>query len=486
MTKRKTHEDFVKELHNLNPYIEVIDKYVTTHTKIMVKCLKCGKQWEARPALLTRKNKPVGCPHCNQIHSISHEDFVEKVSCLYPDLEILSQYISGDQDVTCRCKINDTVWKVKGRYLWHGNSSVKCPGCPLAYCNDKNTKKRRNLSTSFNEQYLYHALAQILGYNQVLNRDRKYIGMELDIIIPKYKLAIEIGSWYWHENKIDVDIQKEEACRQQGIHLLTYYEQYPHVHTPEGLRNVQCFQYSLHSEQNHRTLRMITEHVLELIGTGHSVISWNDFELFISRYYLNMMENRFSDFLQQHQNIQALSNYQGEEQSITICCQDCKHTWETTPRKLVSSKYQCPKCAKKKAAQVNSERRNQKALLSFKQWIEKHQPTLSFEDNEFVNNATALKLSCNVCNMEWIEKPIVTKHNKGCPFCSQRVKPVHCIETDEYFISISEAQRKYHASTIQKCCENSNSTSGGFHWEYVLLDELKQHFPEPATCHKKR
>lgn len=61
MSKKKTHEEFVKELKNINPNIEVIGKYIGSRENIKVKCLKCTGKWEPMASsLLTDR----GCPYC--------------------------------------------------------------------------------------------------------------------------------------------------------------------------------------------------------------------------------------------------------------------------------------------------------------------------------------------------------------------------------------------------------------------------------------
>ena len=54
---------------------------------------------------------------------------------------------------------------------------------------------------------MYHAFSHMLGSDAVLSRDRS-LGIELDIYIPKLKLAIEPGSWFWHEAKLGADGDK--------------------------------------------------------------------------------------------------------------------------------------------------------------------------------------------------------------------------------------------------------------------------------------
>lgn len=59
----KPHEQFVKELQEINPDIEVIGIYAGTHRKVKCRCKVDGTVWDAYPANLL--NRSAGCPTCN-------------------------------------------------------------------------------------------------------------------------------------------------------------------------------------------------------------------------------------------------------------------------------------------------------------------------------------------------------------------------------------------------------------------------------------
>lgn len=59
----KSHEQFVIELQNINPDIEVIGIYTGTHKKIKCRCKSDGTVWYGYPANLLSKS--AGCPTCN-------------------------------------------------------------------------------------------------------------------------------------------------------------------------------------------------------------------------------------------------------------------------------------------------------------------------------------------------------------------------------------------------------------------------------------
>lgn len=61
--KRRTHEEYVLELNEINPDIEVIDTFINTVTKIKHRCKIDGYEWMARPHDILHGR---GCPVCGK------------------------------------------------------------------------------------------------------------------------------------------------------------------------------------------------------------------------------------------------------------------------------------------------------------------------------------------------------------------------------------------------------------------------------------
>ena len=62
MPPKKTHTQYLKELAVKIPYIEPIEKYINSTTKILHHCKKCNHKWEIRPNDLLKRMK---CPVCD-------------------------------------------------------------------------------------------------------------------------------------------------------------------------------------------------------------------------------------------------------------------------------------------------------------------------------------------------------------------------------------------------------------------------------------
>ena len=60
---KKTNEQYIKELKELNPTIIALEEYELSKTKILFKCLQCNHEWKALPGNLIRGH---GCPNCKK------------------------------------------------------------------------------------------------------------------------------------------------------------------------------------------------------------------------------------------------------------------------------------------------------------------------------------------------------------------------------------------------------------------------------------
>lgn len=60
----------------------------------------------------------------------------------------------------------------------------------------------------------------------------------------------------------------------------------------------------------------------------------------------------------------------------------------------------------------------------------------------------------------------------------QKRKPVLCIETNVYYIGLSEASRKtgIDISSISRACKGITQRAGGYHWKFIVEEEQKCSF----------
>ena len=119
----KTPEQFVAEMAQANPGVEVVGAYVNARTKVACRCRACGNAWEALPNHLLRG---VGCPACGGRARLTPEEFAARVAQASPDVVLVGAYENARTPVACRCRVCGHEWSTEARNLLAG---CGCPAC---------------------------------------------------------------------------------------------------------------------------------------------------------------------------------------------------------------------------------------------------------------------------------------------------------------------------------------------------------------------
>lgn len=217
--KRKTHEQYVKELKEINPNIIPLTRYNGALTPILHKCLIDGYEWMARPAN-TLSGK--GCPKCGGSAKKTHEEYVREVSIINPDVVVVGHYIDAKTPILHMCKVDGNKWFVAPTDILSGKG---CPQC-------KESHGERAVRLWFEK----HGVEYVREYKFEDCRDEKTL--PFDFYIPQYNAACEVqGIQHYkpvehfggedafirqqHHDKI-----KADYCKANNIRLLCipYYE----------------------------------------------------------------------------------------------------------------------------------------------------------------------------------------------------------------------------------------------------------------------
>lgn len=138
MVKRKTLEEFKKQLLEINPQIEIIGNYINNKTPIQCKCLKCGHVWEARPDNLLHW----GCPNCRLViigdkNRKSITDVLREFVKIHGDKYDYSKvvYKNTDTKICIICPEHSEFWQTPSNHrTGHG-----CPKCANKILSEKYT-----------------------------------------------------------------------------------------------------------------------------------------------------------------------------------------------------------------------------------------------------------------------------------------------------------------------------------------------------------
>ena len=122
--RRKTHEQFVEQMIEANPGVEVLGRYQDSHTKILVRCVECFHEWHALPNNLLQGR---GCPLCaRRGRTVSIDTFAEELSQKNPSISLLGGYEGVSKKALFRCEVCGHEWSTLPSLLLSGTG---CPEC---------------------------------------------------------------------------------------------------------------------------------------------------------------------------------------------------------------------------------------------------------------------------------------------------------------------------------------------------------------------
>jgi len=226
--RRKTHEEYVKDLSLKNPNIEVLDIYKGSKVRLWHKYRKCNHKAFILPSSALAG---FGCDKCmrNSIgdrYRFSQEEFEKNVYINNPDIKVLGTYIDAVTPVKCRCLICSHEWSPIAGSL----SRTHFSGCPI--CNSPlGEKKIASYLNQYNIEYIpQKSYDNLVGVANGL--------LSYDFYLPKYNKLIEFQGEQ-HEHPVEYfggeeqfkiqqehDKRKREYAKQHNINLLEiwYYE----------------------------------------------------------------------------------------------------------------------------------------------------------------------------------------------------------------------------------------------------------------------
>ena len=148
----KTTQDIIPLIKNKD--VQLISEYIGNEKPITCKCKKCGNIWTTLPKTLITNG--AGCPICGKAKASlserkTHNQFVEELEEVNPNIEVLGSYTGTHRKIKCRCKLDNTIW-----YGYPANLLNKSAGCPT--CNISNGEREmisilEKLNIKYVQQY---------------------------------------------------------------------------------------------------------------------------------------------------------------------------------------------------------------------------------------------------------------------------------------------------------------------------------------------
>lgn len=138
--KKKSNEEFIKEIKERNIKYIPLETYNGSGTKIRVKCPICEHVWSITPNNLLHG---YGCPRCAGTMRKTNEEFVSELRIKNPNIDPLEEYKSATTKIMVKCKECGFIWDVRPHDLLSGYG---CPQCA------KNRSRERMKSNNPNHK----------------------------------------------------------------------------------------------------------------------------------------------------------------------------------------------------------------------------------------------------------------------------------------------------------------------------------------------
>lgn len=393
----KTEEQFIREIADISPTIEIIGRYTKAVERIEVRCKICGHVWNPKAYSLTQGK---GCPHCSALKGSlnnkgrtgrkTSETFIKELAAVLPDVEVNDEYVGNKVYYRCHCKRCGNEWSAKGYSLLQGHG---CPRCAKS-------------GTSFMEQFILLSFCKALGNNSVVSRDRNTIGKELDILIPSIGVAIEPGNWQLHEKRLDKDIEKRTLCQNAGVRLITIYDKYPQALEPPFPTNCIVFPEDYNKADHKHIIDLVKELFKECgIDTCFTASDWEDIEM---NAYKKAKAVSHDDFIARlseiNPNVEVLGEYHNSNRRLSVRCKKCSFEWNALPSSLLAGDG-CRKCGTIAA--------HKNALISQEEFISRVNAVNTNVEiiGEYKGRHQTVKAKCKVCGYEW--NPVASSLLRG-------------------------------------------------------------------------
>lgn len=173
----KSHNDFVFDIKQISPNIQVLNTYKNNKSKIKCLCKICGTVWATSASNLINKK---GCPKC-AIEKIklsltkSHAQFIKEIKNINNNIEIIGTYINSNTKILCECKIDGYNWSALPLNLLRGT------GCPICQKSHGETLIS-NILDKLNIDYIIQYRFKDCKNNRTL---------PFDFYLPNYCICIE-------------------------------------------------------------------------------------------------------------------------------------------------------------------------------------------------------------------------------------------------------------------------------------------------------
>ena len=384
--RRKTHEQYVAEVAERNPNVEVIGRYEGSSKPVWTRCRTCGHVWEPRAqSLLTGGS----CPKCSGHGRRTHEQFMEEVAARNPSVEVLGHYEGSSKPIKARCRKCGNVWHPRAGNVLHGS------GCPKCARKRFSASRRKTHEQFVEEVAARNPSVEVLGHYEGSSKPVWTRCRECGHVWkPRAQSLLTGGSCpkcSGHERKTHEQFVDEVASKNPKVEILGHYEG---SSKPVRARCRDCGYVWSPLASNIR------------LGSGCPKCHRRK----LSASHRKTQEQFLADLATKNPNVEVLGHYEGSAKRVKVRCRRCGHIWTPTANGIMQGSG-CPECARKRVSA--SHRKTHEQFVSD---LAAKNPNVEVL-GRYEGSAKRIRVRCRKCGHVWDAWPGNLLKGSGCPYC---------------------------------------------------------------------
>lgn len=201
LIRMKTHEQFVKELCEVNKDIKVLSEYSGRQNKVDCQCLIHNEYFSMTAGHLL--DGEIGCQKCINLKFHlgglkTHEQFIKELSDINSNIEVIGKYNGAKSNIEIKCLKCGHIWSPIASSLLCGYG---CPCCKRSKGEERIEKHLTTNNIKFEPQKKFSDL-------------RNTLPLSYDFYLPEYNLLIEYQGQF-HDGTTSLVIKEKYFDKQQ-------------------------------------------------------------------------------------------------------------------------------------------------------------------------------------------------------------------------------------------------------------------------------
>lgn len=409
----KSEEQFLKEMKDVSPLIEVLGKYKNSHSRVKCRCKRCNNIWNPIAWDIIRGN---GCPQCSHTSTSFMEQFILLAfQAAVGEKNVLSrnrELIGMELDIYIpflQLAIEPGSW------IWH---SVKV---------ENDLEKRRKcknkevtlitLYDSFSDAEKPFA-EDCYVFDFDLSQEENNNSLKLWICerFVEYGVKYKISEEEWKR------IENEAYDKSRKKTTASFLEEL-------GRINSNVIVLSEYEKSNKKISCQCKKCKYQWLATPSHLLQGEGCPKCAGK--MRKTQSQFEEELSvKNDSILVVGTYVNNRTPIHIKCKKCNHEWNARPANLLNGNG-CPQCAKEKTGRSNRLTHNE----FLNRMSKRGNPDVEVR-GQYINAKTKLQCRCRKCGFEWMATPNSLLQGHGCKKCAD--------------IATGNARRKVNRSDVRK------------------------------------